>query len=460
MIQSSRYILVGACLVNICAFPGATFGWALYVRSIEQELEVTLEWLGYYWCIAVVLSCIFLPIIGQTVDRFGPHKVVTFGFLPYILILGFAGHIVHEPLTLVLEMLLLRILGSGGLLILSSKLVNTWFDTEAKGTATSFTFGSYFLTLTFLGPINIAIKRLGWRKAPFVEAVWCLILLAASLFFIPPAPGNRESFQLQKHSTLEQKYSKSGPTTIVFTGTIYTGNPLKTALFWLITVCGMFNELLDCGLMSIAEHLTKLTLGHYVLYMGSNLAGIIIAGYALNNYGASGRIYALGSTMMILTALCVLIVLWPWPVKSAIYTVGLMLGSSGGVYNQVLSIIFADFFGNADSAFLYGVALACTSLMTGTGPLIFDYIAYVTVEQGKVRVAKHLFIILSLISVVLGIALVLVFQLWWKHVPRRPSIKKIDSFRSDVFSIYTPLLTPISPALIPRIDFSGESVGL
>jgi len=134
---------------------------------------------------AAVFSCFLLPIIGHTVDRYGPYKVVSVGFLPFILILGFGGLIVNKPSTLVLEMLLLRIFGSSGLLILSSKLVNTWFDTEAKGTATVFTFGSYFLTLTFLGPINIAIKRLGWRRAPFVEAACCFMLLVVSLIFIP-----------------------------------------------------------------------------------------------------------------------------------------------------------------------------------------------------------------------------------------------------------------------------------
>ena len=126
-------------------------------------------------------------------------------------------------------MLLLRIFGSGGLLILSSKLVNTWFDTEAKGTATVFTFGSYFLTLTFLGPINIAIKRLGWRRAPFVEAAWCFMLLVVSLFFIPSDSRERGPLLKQKHSTLEQKYSMNGSRTIVFTGTV--DNPPKTVLF-------------------------------------------------------------------------------------------------------------------------------------------------------------------------------------------------------------------------------------
>jgi len=449
MIRTSRYKLAGACLINICAYPGATFGWALYVRSIEQDLQVTSKWFGYYWCMAAVFSCLLLPIIGQTVDKCGPYKVIRAGFLPFILILGLGGHIVNKPVTLVLEMLFLRIFGSSGLLILSSKLVNTWFDPEVKGTATVFTFGSYFLTLTFLGPINIAIKRLGWRRAPFVEAAWCFMLLVVSLFFIPSDSDERGP------PVLEQKNSKNGATTIVFKETI--GNPLKTALFWLITVCGMFNELLDCGLMSLAAQLTEISIGHYVLYMGSNLMGIIIAGYFLNNYGATGRIYVLVSTMLMLTLLCVLSVIWPYGIASAIYTLGVVLGSSGGVYNQVLSIIFADFFGNVDSAYLYGVALSCTSLMTGAGPLIFDYISHISVEQGKVRIANELFIVLGSISVLLGAALVLVFQVLWKPLPLRSSFQKFESLRSDVLSIYTPLLSPISPALVPQLDLSSDN---
>jgi MFS family permease len=218
----------------------------------------------------------------------------------------------------------------------------------------------------------------------------------------------------------------------------------------------MFNELLDCGLMSLASKLTNFLFWHYVIYFGSNLAGIIIAGYALNNYGASGRIYALGCTMLISALLCVMIGLCSWEVKSAIYTLGILLGSSGGVYNQVFSIIFADFFGNVDSAFLYGVALACTTVMTGTGPLLFDYIAHIVLDRGRVRFARHVFLLLSFISVVLGIALVLVFQVLWKRVQRRHSLQKISDSR-DISSVYTPLLTPTSPALIPKIVYSSFS---
>jgi len=216
----------------------------------------------------------------------------------------------------------------------------------------------------------------------------------------------------------------------------------------------MFNELLDCGLMSLAAQVTEISIWHYVLYMGSNLTGIIIAGYFLNNYGATGRIYALGSTMLMLTLLCVLSVIWPHSIASAIYTLGVVLGSSGGVYNQVLSIIFADFFGNVDSAYLYGVALSCTSLMTGAGPLIFEYIAHISLDQGKVRVANELFIVLGSISVLLGSALVLVFRLF--PVPLPPLLQKFESFRSDVFSIYTPLLSPVSPARIPQLGLGSD----
>jgi len=207
--------------------------------------------------------------------------------------------------------------------------------------------------------------------------------------------------------------------------------------------------------MSLAARLTKISLRHYVLYMGSNLTGIIIAGYALNNYGAAGRIYALGSTMLILTFLCVLSVLLPHGIASAIYTLSVVLGSSGGVYNQVLSIIFADFFSNVDSAYLYGVALSCTSLMTGTGPLIFQYIAHISVEQGKVRLANVLLVVLGSMSMLLGAALVLVFQVLWKPVPQRPSFQKYDSFRSDV-SICTYTTLSCSTALIPQFDFGSD----
>src|SRR5258708_15324185 len=193
---------LSGALVAIAAFvgvfattPGQTVGVSSFIDPIAADLGLAREHVLLLYSVGTFLGILTAPAIGRLVDRLGPRLLIG----PIVAALGAACafmSLAWDAWSLALGFVLLRAAAIAGLSLVSSQMVNLWFD-RFRGRVTALAMMGLALGGLIVPPFAEAIMRAdGWRSAYLALGAGVLgIMLPVGLAFYhnrPDEPSARD----------------------------------------------------------------------------------------------------------------------------------------------------------------------------------------------------------------------------------------------------------------------------
>ena len=162
---ASGSLVAVAALVGIFATtPGQTVGVSGFVDPIAADLGLSRDTVLVLYSAGTFLGILTAPTIGRLVDRFGPRRLVA----PVVMALGVACawmSVAWNAWSLGLGFVLLRASAIAGLSLVTSQMVNLWFD-RFRGRVTALAMMGLALGGLVVPPLAETITAAdGWRTA-------------------------------------------------------------------------------------------------------------------------------------------------------------------------------------------------------------------------------------------------------------------------------------------------------
>lgn len=304
-----------------------------------------------------------MPLIGRSVDRFGPRAVMAvvgavFGAV--LLLLSLVSGIVG----LTAGFVGVRMAGQGALTLVATTTVAYWFD-RRRGLALGVTSAVGAAGIS-LAPILIEalIAHIGWRQAWAVEGllIWALVVPIA-LLGIRDRPAD-----LGQHVDGEPPASDGADESA-------TGWPLRQVLrsgmFWAVAGCLAASSMLVTGLnfhqIALLGERGLSPVAAAANFVPQTVAALL-AGFAAGALLDRVPPRAVLTAAMAVLAASVLCVRFVEPGWTALLF-GFLLGGSGGVLRSVEAAALPRYFGTAHLGAIRGCAHTITVGASAFGPL-------------------------------------------------------------------------------------------
>ena len=161
----SGALVAFAAFVGVFATtPGQTVGVSAFIDPIAADLGLTRDTVLVLYSVGTFLGILTAPTVGKLVDRFGPRRLI----VPVVLalagacgVMSFAG----SAWSLALGFVLLRATAIAGLSLVSSQMVNLWFD-RFRGRVTALAMMGLAMGGLVVPPLAELVTRAdSWRSA-------------------------------------------------------------------------------------------------------------------------------------------------------------------------------------------------------------------------------------------------------------------------------------------------------
>lgn len=155
---------VAACVGVFATTPGQTVGVSAFVDPIAADLGLSRDSVLALYSVGTFLGILTAPFVGKLVDRLGPRRLVS----PAVV--GLAGaccvmSLAWNAWTLALAFTLLRAAAIAGLSLVSTQMLNLWFD-RFRGRMTALAMMGLALGGLVVPPLADTItKAESWRSA-------------------------------------------------------------------------------------------------------------------------------------------------------------------------------------------------------------------------------------------------------------------------------------------------------
>lgn len=217
-------IVALAALTLVMTGPGQTVGVSAFVDPMIDGLGLSRSQVSAAYLVGTLTGALAMPRVGSVLDRRGTRFAMTLvGGLFGVVLAAMAG--VQGLVTLAVGFAGIRMLGQGGLTLISTTSVSYWFERRrglAVGLVTA--VGGAMMPLT---PITMTplIQLIGWRNAWLVAAaaVLTIVLPIARLGMIDrPADAGQ-----QVDGISDEEAERAGPA-----GGSTRGAAVRTGMFW------------------------------------------------------------------------------------------------------------------------------------------------------------------------------------------------------------------------------------
>ncbi|MEM7033822.1 MAG: MFS transporter [Chloroflexota bacterium] len=378
-------IAVIGSLGLIMTSPAQTYAISIFIEAFITDLNISRSSISTLYGTASLVAGFTLPYIGRQVDKLGSWVVmiivVTLAGLMCIF-MGFVTNIV----MLGVGFLGLRILGLGGLTLVSTNVVNQWW-VQRRG----FVMGiaGAFLSILGLGGfpnlINWLIPQYGWRVTYMILGVMLLVgLLPLCLFFLkdrpedygllpdgrePSEPGVSQSKEDLANQDKDVQATIDPSSEVNWT----LAEAIRTPAFWIIAV----------GISTMAMATTGLFF-HLVSIFEDNGLSATIAATVFIPIAVTTAIVSLGSGLLIdriparvllmMALLCQTITLVMAPFLSSVtlaFIYGVIMGITFGLVRIVGGVVWADYYGRRNLGSITGVTGTIMQVGAGLGPIPF-----------------------------------------------------------------------------------------
>lgn len=382
------WVIVAVATVGVVAsIPGQTMGVSVFMPKLAEALRLSSGQLSIAYGLGTVTSGLFLVRAGRLVDRFGVQRSMVAAALCFAMALLFIsacgvivdaissalGEAVHTATAIavaIVSFFLIRFLGQGMLAMIPRVMLGRWFNRRRglavglSGVIVSFGFGSAPLFL------NALVQAYGWRGAYMLLAsiIGVGLGLVAWIFY----REQPEDFGLHKDGIVESDTEVAQATwTVARDFTVEEAR--RTREFWIYTFGLASQGLIITGL---TFHIIPVTLKAGLtetegLSMFLPMALVsVLANVASGWIGDKTKLkYLLMVEMAALTIATVSMVNFGDPAWRALAI--LCFGISGGLFNNLIGVAWARFFGTLHLGAISGQNMAIMVVMTSVGPSLF-----------------------------------------------------------------------------------------
>ena len=156
-------VMLAGSFGMIMTSPGQTYGVSIFIEYFIADLGVSRSLVSTYYAIGTLVGAAAQPLIGRRIDQHGPRTVVVAVAVLFGLACLYMG-LVQGGVMLLFGFVLIRMLGQGGLGLVSTYTVNQWWM-RRRGTILG--ISGVIVALLGVGAfpnlLNWMIPILGWR---------------------------------------------------------------------------------------------------------------------------------------------------------------------------------------------------------------------------------------------------------------------------------------------------------
>ena len=371
-------VVAAAFLVNAIADGTYFLGFSVFFLPISRDLQLSRATTSLPFALSRVVGGLMGPLVGMSVDRLGPGKVLVVAAL--LAGLGFVllRWVDSFVLFLIVFLGLIAVGIQGGFGAASSAAVNRWFI-RRRGVAVSFAQAGYGAGGAAIPPLlALGVTELGWRLTAMLAglAIWLMVLpLSAQIGRSPegvglepdgaplPVPPSTEPSALSSPRTPSQDMP--------------LGRALRTPTYWLMAVSFGFRSMVwgAIGVHIVAimvwKGIRETQAGFLIgIFSLAWVPAILIMGW-LGDRWSKPKVAAAGS--MIATLAVALLLVWDRVSVWQMALVLVMLSPNEGAWSLGWAML-GDFFGRRNFATLRGGMLAVQSAMAVGTPLYSGWI--------------------------------------------------------------------------------------
>jgi MFS family permease len=357
------WIVVVASLAGVFATtPGQTVGVSSFIDPIASDLGLGRDTVLVLYSVGTFLGILMAPSIGRLVDRFGPRRLIT----PVVVGLAAACSflsLVWNAWSLALGFVFLRAAAIAGLSLVSSQMVNLWFD-RFRGRVTAMAMMGLALGGLIVPPFADAVMQSsGWRSAYLALAGGVLaIMLPVGLALYRDAPSDRA----------DRDFGRPGRSVSSNVGAGLTlGQAASTTVFWYLTALTFLVNAVNTALL--LDHVRAMSTSGLDRAEAIGLLGVVTTAQAIATLLAGMMVDRFGARPVGLLGLAILassvlsLVALPGVAGNLPYAV--TLGAMIGVLQVAHSAGLAESFGLAHLGSIRGTTFVVGVTGAAIGPL-------------------------------------------------------------------------------------------
>ena len=375
------WIIIAVTFVTMAIGVNARTSFSLFFPPIIDEFGWERGVTAGAFSFGFLVSAAVSPLIGRTMDRFGPRMVMELG------VALMAGGLLLAPLTTEPWHLYVTIgvmVGAGSICLGysgQSLFLPNWF-VRRRGLAMGIAFAGVGIgSVTLLPWVQHMIEATGWRTACTAMGIVVLIVLAPINLLLRKRP---QDIGVEPDGDAAPTASSAKPVSNIldaaWAGTDWTlGRALATARFWWIAL-GYF-----CGLYiwyAVQVHQTKYLLdigfspnvGVWALGVVSLLGipGQIVLGHASDRIGRES-IWAISCAGFAICFAC-LIALKYQPSLLLVYLMVFTQGALGYGLTSVMGAVVLEIFQGAHYGSIFGCIMLAALAGGAAGPWVTGFI--------------------------------------------------------------------------------------
>lgn len=364
-IHPGWFVMVASMLGVFMTTPGQTVGVSVFIDYIGVDIGLPRERVLLLYSLGTLIGILPAPYIGRLVDRFGPRNAIGFG----VVAVGTACAVLasaHGPLSLGAGFTLLRGAAIGGLSLVSSHMVNLWFE-RYRGRANAISMMGLALGgLLVPGVAEQMALAYGWREAYLaLGAAVVVVMLPLGLIFFRNRP--------QTYGLLPDfGRAASAKAHFEITG-LTTAEARRTLMFWYLLAIGILLNAVGTALL--LDHVRSLQAAGVARAAAIALLGVVTVSQVVCSLGGGVLVDRFGTQkigmlgLLLLASAVTCVMMAPDLLAGAAYAAA--LGAGLGVSHVVGGAGLAEHFGTRHLGSLRGVTSLVGIFGAAAGPLPF-----------------------------------------------------------------------------------------
>jgi MFS family permease len=370
------WVVIAVTFVTMAIGVNARTSFSLFFPPIIDEFGWERGVTAGAFSFGFLVSAVVSPLIGRTMDRFGPRTVMELG------VALMAGGLLLAPLTTQPWHLYLTIgvlVGAGSVCLGysgQSQFLPNWFN-RRRGLAMGLAFaGAGIGSITLLPWVQHMIEQTGWRTACTAMGLLVLVVLAPINLLLRKRP---EDIGLRPDGDAAPSASAVPVSNIVdpvWAATDWTlGRAVRTARFWWIAI-GYFGALY--AWYAVQVHQTK-----YLLDIGFSPSVAVWALGAVSLLGIPGQIVLghlsdrvgresiwVASCAGFAICLAALIALKYFPTLPLVYLMVFAQGALGYGLTSIIGAVVLEIFQGKHYGSIFGVIMVAALSGGAAGPWV------------------------------------------------------------------------------------------
>jgi MFS transporter, OFA family, oxalate/formate antiporter len=362
-------ILIAGTIGYIMSSPGQTYSVSIFIEHFIADLGISRSLVSTLYTIGTFTAGMAMPFIGRQVDQRGPRVVV--GVISALFALGciYMGF-VRNAVMLGFGFLMIRMLGQGGLSLVSGNVINQWW-VRRRGLM----LGIAGVVASLLGSglfpsfVHNLIGRLGWRSSyQALGLMVAVVMLPVGILFYRSRP---EDYGLLPDGAKQSEGDGRRDLPAIVEENWGRSEAVRTSAFWIISLGLASISMLGTGLqfhmVSIFEDRglsAGLAAGAFMSIAVTNAIVRIISGVLVDRVEARYLLFValLGQTAGLLIAPRL-------QGASTAWIYGAVLGITSSLQATVATVVWAKYFGRLHLGSITGVASLIGVAASALGPM-------------------------------------------------------------------------------------------